>query len=120
MRSSASTVAQYVQEQPGDWQPALKKLRAACRRELKGYTESMQYGMPAYARDGQVEVTFAKQAHYLSLYILKQPVFDAHRGELRGLSLGKGCIRYRRPDQIDWVVVASLLAGSRNSASDIC
>ena len=55
-------------------------------------------------------MAFGKQAHYLTLYILKQPVFDSHRIELAGLSLGKGCIRFRRPDQIDWDVVTSLLA----------
>jgi uncharacterized protein YdhG (YjbR/CyaY superfamily) len=120
MRSSATTVAGYIEEQPSDWKPTLKKLRAACRRELRGYSESLQYGMPAYARAGQVEVTFAKQAHYLSLYILKKPVFDAHRGDLAGLSLGKGCIRYRRPGQIDWEVISRLLSETRNRARDIC
>jgi uncharacterized protein YdhG (YjbR/CyaY superfamily) len=120
MRSSATTVTGYIEEQPSDWKPTLKKLRAACRRELRGYSESLQYGMPAYARAGQVEVTFAKQAHYLSLYILKKPVFDAHRGDLAGLSLGKGCIRYRRPGQIDWEVVSRLLSETCKSASDIC
>ena len=28
----------------------LKKLRATCRRDLKGYTEAMEYGMPAYSQ----------------------------------------------------------------------
>jgi uncharacterized protein YdhG (YjbR/CyaY superfamily) len=120
MRSSATTVAAYIEEQPSDWQPTLKKLRSACRRELQGYAESMQYGMPAYARADQVEVTFAKQAQYLSLYILKKPVLDAHRGDLAGLSLGKSCIRYRRPDQIDWTLVSRLLADTDKAASDIC
>jgi uncharacterized protein YdhG (YjbR/CyaY superfamily) len=120
MRSTAATVARYIDEQPTDWKAALKKLRAACRRELTGYTEGMAYGMPAYSRAGHVEVTFANQARYLSLYIMKQPVLEAHRADLTGLSLGKGCIRYRRADQIDWKVVASLLAETRRSASDIC
>lgn len=120
MKSSATTVARYIDEQPSEWRPTLKKLRAACRRELRGYSESLQYGMPAYARAGQVEVTFGKQARYLSLYILKRPVFEANRGDLAGLSLGKGCIRYRRPDQIDWTVVSRLLSQTRDSASDIC
>jgi uncharacterized protein YdhG (YjbR/CyaY superfamily) len=120
MKSSATTVAEYMDDQPTEWQPTLRKLRAACRRDLKGYKEAMSYGMPSYARDGQIEVTFAKQARYLSLYILKQPVFDAHRAAFAGLSLGKGCIRYRRPDQIDWNVVVSLLRDTRDSVGDIC
>lgn len=34
----------------------------------------------------------------------------AHLDQLVGLSLGKGCIRYRQPDQVDWDVISSLLA----------
>ena len=120
MRSAARTAASYVDEQPLEWQPTLRKLRAACRRTLTGHTEAMAHGMPSYSRDGQVEVAFAKQAHHLSLYILKKPVFDAHRADLAGLSLGKGCIRYRRPDQVDWRVVESLLADTRDTTGDIC
>jgi len=103
VKSAAGTVAGYLDEQAGDWKPTLRKLRAACRRELAGFTEEMRYGMPSYCRDGVVEVSF-----------------DAHRAELAGLSLGKGCIRYRRPDQIDWDVVAALLADTRTTAGDIC
>jgi uncharacterized protein YdhG (YjbR/CyaY superfamily) len=120
MRSAATSVATYIDEQPASWRPTLRKLRAACRRELRGYGEAMRYGMPSYARDGEIEVSFARQARYLSLYILKQPVFEAHRAELAGLSLGKGCIRFRRPEQVDWNVVVSLLASTRESAADIC
>ena len=115
MKSKAASVVDYIDEQPDEWRPTLRKLRATCRRELSGYTEAMRYGMPSYARDSQVEVSFAKQARNLSLYILKQPVFDAHREELRDLSLGKGCIRYMHPAQIDWGVVSCLLSETRES-----
>jgi hypothetical protein len=33
----------------------------------------------------------------------------AHRDRLAGLSVGKGCVRYRRPDQLDETVVRSIL-----------
>jgi uncharacterized protein YdhG (YjbR/CyaY superfamily) len=120
MRSTAADVASYIVDQPKEWQPTLNRLRNTCRRQLRGYTESLAYGMPSYERGGQVEVGFGKQARYLSLYILKQPVFEAHRAELKGLSLGKGCIRYRRPEQIDWVVVSRLLADTHASTDAIC
>jgi uncharacterized protein YdhG (YjbR/CyaY superfamily) len=120
MKSTASTVAGYIDEQPDEWKPTLRKLRATCRRELRGFTEELRYGMPSYTRDGVVEVSFAAQARHLSLYVLQQPVFDAHRADLAGLSLGKGCIRYRRPDQVDWAVVASLLGATLASEGDIC
>lgn len=120
MKSAAASVISYIDEQPQEWQPTLKKLRALCRRELRGFTEGMAYGMPSYSRDAQIEVGFAKQARYLSLYILKQPVLDAHRKQLAGISTGKGCIRYRRPAQIDWDVVTSLLSDTDASEADIC
>jgi uncharacterized protein YdhG (YjbR/CyaY superfamily) len=120
VKSEATTIATYIAEQPPEWQAVLRKLRVACRRELAGYAEGMEYGMPSYVRDGRVEVAFAKQARYLSLYVLKQSVFDAHRSELNGLRLGKGCIRYRRPNQIDWNVVTRLLSETRTSTDDIC
>lgn len=47
-----------------------------------GYEESMVYGMP-YSRDGTVEVAFASQKNDISLYVLKQEVFDNHRQALR-------------------------------------
>jgi uncharacterized protein YdhG (YjbR/CyaY superfamily) len=120
MKSTATTVPSYIDGQPDEWKPALKKLRALCRRELSGYTEAMDYGMPSYTRAGNIEVSFAKQARYLSLYILKKAVFDSHRGDLAGLSLGKGCIRYRRPEQINWNVVTRMLADTSASTDDIC
>ncbi len=64
--------------------------------KLDGYVEVIDYRMPSYRRDGVTEVSFAKQARYLSLYLLKKPVLDAHRAALAGLDVGKGCLRYRR------------------------
>ncbi len=120
MKSTAKNVANYIGEQPKEWQPTLRKLRAACRSWLNGYTESMTYGMPSYQRGDRVEVSFAQQARYLSLYILKQPVLDAHRAQLQGLSVGKGCVRFRRPDDVNWEVVSALLAETYTSSSGIC
>jgi hypothetical protein len=120
MQSAADTVEAYIDEQPDVWRPSLRRLRELCCRELVDYVEGMDHGMPAYARRGQTEVAFAKQARYLSLYILKRAVLDAHRAGLVGISVGKGCIRYRRPDQINWALVASLLSDTRSSLDEIC
>ena len=61
MSRQPSAVAAYIEQQSSDWKPTLKKLRAACRRELTGYVEEIRHGMPSYTRDGQIEVAFAKQ-----------------------------------------------------------
>jgi uncharacterized protein YdhG (YjbR/CyaY superfamily) len=68
-----------------------------CREELVGFEEAMRYGMPSYLREDAVEVAFASQQAYISLYILRQSALDAAADRLAGLSVGKGCIRFRRP-----------------------
>ena len=117
MKSDAPSVARDLAEQPADWSPTLKQLRAACRRELRDYTEQMAYGMPSTHATARWRWRSRSRRAHLSLYIAKQGVLDAHRAVLAGLSVGKGCIRYRRPDQIDWDVVTDLLADTRELRS---
>lgn len=120
MQSDAKDVPQYLTEVPEARREALERLRTMCLELLPDYEESMAYGMPSYARDGTIEVAFASQKNYISLYVLKQEVFDRHRPALQGLNLGKGCIRYSKPEKIDFNVVRSLLAGTAASNSPIC
>lgn len=122
MQSSAKTVTDYLQEVPAERQAALTQLRDLCRKTLTGFDEAMTYGMPGYARNGEVEVGFASQKHFIALYILKTDVMAAHQDRLKvkGVSLGKGCIRYSKPEKIDFVVVESLLKATLESDNAIC
>lgn len=121
MQSDAKTVNQYMEEIPEARQEALTQLRQKCLEILIGYEENMEYGMPGYKREGEeIEVAFASQKQYISFYILKKEVLDKQRDALAGLNLGKGCIRYRKPEQIDFGIVEKLLQDSRDSAAEIC
>ncbi len=120
MQSQAEDVTTYLIEVPPTRLEALQKLRELCLKTLDGYTESMAYGMPSYSKNGTVEVAFASQKSYISLYILKQEVMDHHRPALAGLNLGKGCIRYSSPQKIDFAVVTQLLADTMASDAEIC
>ena len=120
MQSDAQNVDLYLRDVPPARLAALQRLRAPCLASLDGYEESMVYGMPSYARDGTVEVAFASQKNTISLYVLKQDVFDRHRPALQGLNLGKGCIRYTKPEKIDFAVVEKLLADTAVSDAEIC
>jgi uncharacterized protein YdhG (YjbR/CyaY superfamily) len=71
-------------------------------------------------KNGTVEVAFASQKRYIALYILKQTVIDAYRGEVGGLSVGKGCIRYPKPDKVDFTVITKLLRATRDSPEQAC
>ena len=121
MQSKALTVDQYLKEIPQDRHAALTRLRKLCLEFLVGYEENMDYGMPGYkVADGEIEVSFASQKNYISLYILKEDVLNKYRQDLSGLNVGKGCIRYSKPGKIDFKMVEKLLIESRDSESPIC
>jgi uncharacterized protein YdhG (YjbR/CyaY superfamily) len=105
-------VEAYLDEVPADRFDSLCRLREACLELLDGFEESMDYGIPSYGRHGEIEVGFASRKHYISLYILRVDVMEAHRHRLAGLDVAKGCIRYRRPEQVDMDVVRSMLAAT--------
>src|SRR5215831_9242517 len=105
MISKASDVPTYIEEAPEDRHAVLKKLRSLCHKHLKGYEEAIEYGMPAYKRDGVVEISFASQKQYLALYVLRKDVLAEFRDSLGASSIGKGCVRFTKPDQIDFAVI---------------
>jgi uncharacterized protein YdhG (YjbR/CyaY superfamily) len=122
MQSSAKTVSAYLKEVPAERKAALKKLRDLYRATLTGFEESMTYGLPSYSRDGVVEVGFASQKNFIGLYILRTNVMNAHKHllKVKGVSFGKGCIRYSRPEQIDFKVVEQMLRATQESRGVVC
>ena len=120
MISKASDVPSYIAEAPEDRHAVLKKLRSLCRKHLKGYKEAIEYGMPAYKRDGVVEISFASQKQYVALYVLRKDVLEEFRDSLAASSIGKGCVRYTKPEQIDFGTVEKLLVRNAESKSAIC
>jgi uncharacterized protein YdhG (YjbR/CyaY superfamily) len=122
MQSKAKEVTIYIEEAPTERQEALRRLRELCLAELTGFEEAREYGGPCYKRNGEVEVGFASQKHFIGLYILRTDVMAAHRDRLqgKGISVGKGAIRYSRPERIDFEVVESLLRETVKSTGPVC
>jgi uncharacterized protein YdhG (YjbR/CyaY superfamily) len=112
----------YVEQAPENRREGLRLLRDLCREHLPGFTETFRYRMPGYVRADETEgeIGFAAQKHYLSFYVTRTDVMDAHRDRLTGLDLGKGAIRYRRTDQIDVDVVRSILRMTAATRGPIC
>ena len=120
MRSHAEGVVSYLEEVPDDRREAVDRLARTCREELAGFEESMAYGMPSYARNGVVEVAFASQRQYISLYVIRSDVMAAHRDQLSGLNVGKSCIRYRNTNQLDEAAVRSMLRATAAATGPVC
>ena len=122
MQSKAKDVNTYIEESPAERQETLHRLRELCRKTLTGFEETMDYGGPSYKRNGEVEVGFASQKHYIGLYILRTDVMAAHKEQLKakGVTFGKGAIRYSKPERIDFGVVESMLWGTAKSEGPVC
>ncbi len=120
MQSTAKTVTEYLKEVPAERRAVLTKMRAYCLKYLTGFKESMDYSGPCYARDGVVKVGFMSQKNNVTLYILRTDVMKAYKGELTGCDAGKGAIRYRKPENVDFKVVEKMLRGTKASRGPVC
>ena len=122
MQSTAKNVTAYLEEVPAERKAALEELRRQCLSALKGFEESMQYGGPCYSRNGVVEVGCASQKHFIGLYLLRTDVMKKYKDllKIKGVSLGKGCIRYSKPEEIDFNVVEKLLKATVESTGVVC
>ncbi|THV42516.1 iron chaperone [Glycomyces buryatensis] len=120
VQSRASDVDAYLAELPDARREALTRIRELCRAELPGFTEVMAYGMPAYEREGVGEIAFASQKQYVSFYLLRTDVRDAFADRLAGHDMGKGCLRFRRTENIDYDLVRDLLRATAAAHGDIC
>jgi uncharacterized protein YdhG (YjbR/CyaY superfamily) len=121
MTSKAATVDEYMEEVPGGRRAALERLRKLCLRLLDGYEEGMAYGMPVYQRAGTTAgIAFNSQKQYISLYCTNEPVMDEFRTQFPGVSIGKCCIRFTKPEKIDFAVVERLLRRTAESGASGC
>ncbi|MEV1081377.1 DUF1801 domain-containing protein [Streptomyces sp. NPDC050211] len=120
VQSKATDVDGYLAEAGDDRREALTALRGLCRAELKGFDEVMAYGMPAYQRDGAAEIAFASQKQYISFYLMRTDVREAFEERLAGQDMGKGCLRFRKPEAVDFDLVRDLLRATVARSGEVC
>lgn len=118
--SKATNVDDYLVELPEARREAVTRIRDLCVAELPGFTEAMAYGMPSYDREGYGGVAFASQKQYISFYLLNTEVRDAFAQRLAGHDMGKGCLRFRNPDKIDYELLRDLLRATADTPGKDC
>ncbi|WCE01243.1 DUF1801 domain-containing protein [Streptomyces sp. HUAS 31] len=120
VQSNAVDVDGYLTEAPEGRRDALAKMRQLCRDELVGFDEVMAYGMPAYERDGACEIAFASQKQYISFYLMRGDVREAFEERLAGQDMGKGCLRFRKAENIDFDLLRDLLKATAARPGEVC
>jgi len=99
MKSEATSVAHYFEELPAERKAALTELRGMVRRVVPEAAESMQHGMAAYELNG-LFCALASQKKHMAIYICETDIVEKHRGSLGKLDCGKGCIRFRKLEDV--------------------
>lgn len=133
MQSSAITVDEYLKEVPVERQEAFTKLREAILNNIpNGFVEQMSYGMIGYVvphttyPDGYhcnpklplCFVTIGSQKNFIALHhlgiyanpeLLQWFVSEYPNHCKQKLDIGKGCIRFKKMDQIPFELIGELL-----------
>ncbi|WP_267383420.1 DUF1801 domain-containing protein [Sphingomonas sp. GC_Shp_2] len=112
VQSAAPTVEAFLSVVEPERVDAIRRLREECRARLIGWEERMQWGMPGYGPPGSdARISFNSQKGYISVYLGKSTL-DRHKASVKGAAFGKGCVRYRRPDKIDFTLLGTMLSES--------
>ena len=131
MKSSASSVAEYIAGLPDDRRDAISAVRAVINKSLpKGYREAVGFGMISWSvplsvypdtYNGQplCYVALASQKQHMSLYLmctymnppLQRKLAAGFKAAGKKLDMGKACIRFRKLDDLPLDVIGEI-AGS--------
>jgi len=103
--SKATTISAYLKELPAERRAALSELRALIHRVAPKTKEAMKYGLPSF---GDL-CALASQKNYMSLYVCESDIVKAHQAQLGKVSCGKGCIRFKRIEDLNLRSVESIL-----------
>lgn len=108
MRRDAATPEAYREQVTGEQRVLLEIIREAIFDTVPEIEEVTEYGMLGYPGLANL----AAQKHYVALYV-KPSVLERHRDAFGGVSCGKSCLRFKRPEQADPQKLRALLAAVR-------
>ena len=132
MTSKAITPEQYIKELPAERKESISKLREAVLKNLpKGFKEVMSYGMLGYVVPHELYpggyhcdpklplpfINIASQKNFIALYhmgiystpdLLKWFTAEYPKHSQSKLDMGKGCIRFKKPEHIPYKLIGDL------------
>ena len=132
MQIKVDTPEQYIDQLPEDRKEVIKKLRKVILDNLpKGFIETMSYGMIGYGVPHSIYpkgyhvnpkqllpfINVASQKKFIAIYhmglysnssILKWFMNEYPKYCITKLDMGKGCIRFKKFDQIPYELIGAL------------
>lgn len=101
MLYDAKTPDDYMDQLDDDWRRGkLEALRNIIKAKDPDLVERINYKMLCYGDEETAVFHLNAQKQYVSLYVGNAAKIDPDGALLAGLNVGKGCIRFRKTDQI--------------------
>ncbi|MEM9333171.1 MAG: DUF1801 domain-containing protein [Pseudomonadota bacterium] len=101
MLYDVETPEDYVNQLDDDWRrETLEEIRAIIKDKAPQLEESIHYKMLGYGMDGKQVFHLNAQRGYVSLYVGNASKVDPSGDLLKGLNVGKGCIRFTKTKKV--------------------
>lgn len=102
MLSDAKTPSEYVEQLENDWRcEKLQEIRALIKRLAPQLDERIHYKMLGYGIEDKYVFHLNAQRQYVSLYVGNASKIDPDGELLKGLNIGKGCIRFTKTKNVE-------------------
>lgn len=113
MQYEADSPQEYLKSLLPDWRKEkIEELRAIILRQSDGLEECINYKMLCYRLNGNTVFHLNAQKAYVSLYVGDIGKIDPENILLRGLNVGKGCIRFTKSKDIKSTDIEAFIAKS--------
>jgi uncharacterized protein YdhG (YjbR/CyaY superfamily) len=101
MQYKAQTPAEYLNQLEDDWRkPKLLAIRNIILSYVPNIQEGIEYKMLSYGNGKSTVFHLNAQKNYVSLYVGNISKVENGKELLKGIDLGKGCIRIKKSTQI--------------------
>ena len=97
MQYEVKTPSEYMAALADDWrQPTLQQLRVMIKSSSPNLIEGIKYKMLSYSDDRGILFHLNAQKNHVGLYVGDISKIDPDGSLLKGLNIGKGCIRFSK------------------------
>lgn len=97
MQYDVTTPTEYINNLSKDWRfDKVEELRTIILSKAPGLIEEINYKMLSYGDTNGIVFHLNAQKNYISLYVGNTKKIDPDGMLLRGLDIGKGCIRFKK------------------------
>lgn len=101
MQYDVRTPLEYLESLDDDWRrEKLQELRSLINSHGTDLAEGIDYKMLSYRDERGIIFGLNAQKHYVSLYVGNASKVDPDGSLLRGINVGKGCIRFTKTTSI--------------------